>query len=64
MVSLGSWFQAAWRMDLESLAVLEAPGANRLASDKPAFWCRDGTPQRLAERNPTMSEQTGLRRRP
>jgi hypothetical protein len=61
---MGHGFRRPGAMDLKSPAMLEALDANRPASDKPAFWCRDGTPQRLAERNPTMSEQTGLRRRP
>lgn len=51
-------------MDLESPAMLEALDADRDVSDNAAFWCRDGAPQRLAERNSLLSEQTGLRRRP
>ena len=30
----------------------------------PAFCCRDGTPQRIAERNSNLSDQASLRRRP
>jgi hypothetical protein len=49
---------------LRSPLMLLGPRADRYESDKPAYCCRGEAPQRLAERNITLSDQTGLRRRP
>ena len=45
--------------------MLEGPCADWHEPDTlPAFCCRVGTPQRLAERNSNLSDQASLRRRP
>jgi hypothetical protein len=65
MLSLGHVFGRPGAVGfLRSPHLLEGPRADRYESDNPAYCCRGEAPQRLAEKNITLSYQTGLRRRP